>query len=68
MADEVDQAQHQCDIFLQASLLRHQNSLKQAGELESAICQGCSYATKKSWGRSCDGWVECLEDYERRTK
>lgn len=68
MADEADKAQHQVDMFLQASLLKHQNNLKQAGDLEAAICTGCNYATKASWGRTCDGWKECLEDHERRAK
>lgn len=68
MGDPADEAQVQCDAFLAASLLRHQNSLKQAGDTESAICTGCSYATKAAWGKTCDGWRECLQDYDRRTK
>ena len=63
--DEADQAQVQVDMFLTASLLKHQNNLKQCGDIESAICTGCGYATRKSYGKTCDSWRECLEDHER---
>lgn len=65
--DEADAAQHQVDMFLQASILKHQNSLKQCGDIESAICVGCSYSTKSNFGKSCEAWVECLQDHERAT-
>jgi hypothetical protein len=65
MGDPADEAQHNVDMFLQASLLKHQNSLKQSGDIEASICQGCKYATKASWGKSCDSWRDCLEDHER---
>ena len=65
MSDIADDAQHQVDIFLQASILKHQNALKQCGDIEAAICNGCSYSTKASWGKRCDSCAECLQDHER---
>lgn len=37
-------------------------------DLQAEICTGCNYATKAAWGRSCDGWTECLEDHQRRER
>jgi hypothetical protein len=68
MADEADLAQHQCDIFLQASIMRHQNSLKQCGDIESEICVGCDYMTKSNFGKQCEAWRECLQDHESRSR
>ena len=36
--------------------------------LEADICEGCSYATKAAWGKTCDGWAECLQDLQRRER
>ncbi len=37
-------------------------------DIEAEVCNGCSYASKTAWGRSCDGWRECLEDQARRDR
>lgn len=39
-----------------------------ARDLEAEICIGCSYATRASWGKKCDGWADCLKDLQRREK
>ena len=65
MSDEVDLAQSTIDAFLQASITKHQNNLKQMGDIEAEICNGCGYATKASWGKTCDSYRECLQDYSR---
>ena len=36
--------------------------------LEAEICEGCNYATRASWGKTCDGWAECLQDQQRRAR
>lgn len=66
--DEVDAAQHNVDMFLAASLLKHQNSLQQMGDIEAETCHGCDLATKAAWGKTCDGWKECRDDLDRREK
>jgi hypothetical protein len=66
--DEADAAQHNVDMFLTASLLKHQQRLNQVGDVEAETCNGCSYATKASWGRKCDGWRDCRDDLERGSK
>lgn len=64
--DEADLAQHNVDMFLTASLLKHQQRLNQVGDIEAETCNGCSYATKASWGRKCDSWKECRDDLDRK--
>lgn len=66
MSDIADDAQHNVDMFLAASLLKHQNSLSQMGDIEAETCNGCEYATKSSWGRRCDAWKECRDDLDRK--
>lgn len=63
--DEADNAQHHVDMFLAASLLKHKQSVKQVGDVEAETCNGCSYATKASWGRKCESWKECRDDLDR---
>jgi hypothetical protein len=41
---------------------------KPVRNLEAEICEGCSYATKAAWGKTCDGWAECLQDLQRRER
>jgi hypothetical protein len=64
--DEVDAAQHNIEMFLTASLLKHQQRLNQVGDIEAETCNGCSYATKASWGRRCESWKECRDDLDKR--
>ena len=63
--DEADAAQHNVDMFLTASLLKHQQRLNQVGDVEAETCNGCNYATKASWGRKCESWKECRDDLDR---
>lgn len=37
-------------------------------DLADHICPGCNYATRASWGRTCDGWADCLADHHRRQR
>ena len=32
------------------------------------ICTGCSYATRTSFGKSCEAWAECLADLKKRER
>ena len=32
------------------------------------ICTGCSYATRTSFGKSCEAWAECLADLQKRER
>ena len=32
----------------------------------SAICPGCTYMTKKNYGKACDGGSDCLADLQKR--
>lgn len=63
--DEVDAAQHNIDMFLTASLLKHQHSLKQMGDVEAETCNGCDFKTKSNFGKKCEAWVECSNDIEK---
>ena len=61
-----DQATKQEERFREAALAAASN--RPARDLEAEICVGCNYATKASWGKRCDGWVECLQDLQRRER
>lgn len=37
-------------------------------DYESEICPGCSFATETNFGRSCDGWADCLADLQKRER
>ena len=37
-------------------------------DIEAEVCDGCNYATKASWGKTCDSYRECLQDVERRER
>lgn len=62
--DEADMAQHQVDMFLAASILKHQNSLKQCGTYEPGRCRNCNETI--STGSFCDS--DCRIDFEDRQK
>lgn len=68
MSDIADDAQHQVDMFLTASLLKHQQRVKPVGDIEAETCTGCEYATKSNYGRRCESWKECRDDLDRREK
>lgn len=65
--DDIDRAQEreQKDRAIALAVARNQPP---ARDLEAEICNGCSYASKTSWGKACDGWVECLQDLQRRER
>lgn len=65
MADIIDDANDRHERWLEGQLAEHQYRLNQVGDREAEICTGCGYATKASWGKKCDGWVDCLKDAER---
>ena len=64
--DEVDAAQHNVDMFLTASLLKHQQRLNHAvNAFEIGRCRNCN--EKLDDGRSyCD--KECADDFAYRQK
>lgn len=35
-------------------------------DIESELCNGCSYATRASWGKKCEAWAEYRADVERK--
>jgi len=37
-------------------------------DYEAEVCHGCQFVTKSAYGRSCDGWRECLEDLQKRER
>ena len=37
-------------------------------DYEAEVCNGCQYATKSAYGKSCDAWRECLEDLQKRER
>jgi hypothetical protein len=37
-------------------------------DYESMICPGCSYATETNYGKTCDGWADCLQDQVKRER
>lgn len=61
--DDIDRAQHQEELARAIQIAAARN--QPVRDLEAEICNGCSYATKASWGKRCDGWRECLEDQQR---
>lgn len=64
--DNSDRATDQEERQREAAIARARN--KAARDLENEICTGCSYATKAAWGKTCDGWAECLQDLQRRER
>ena len=64
MTDISDQATDQEEKFRAYALRRHA-AMAQTGDTQSTVCHGCSYATKKSWGYTCESWKECLKDSVR---
>lgn len=60
IASELEQMQR--DIALMACTVRPQR------DFESEVCSGCQFATKTSYGRSCEVWSECAEDVRKREK
>ena len=65
MADEADMGNERMEKWLEGRLAEHQYRLNQVGDREAEICTGCTYATKASLGKKCDGWADCLKDHER---
>lgn len=61
--DDIDRAQQQEELHRAAAIACARN--QPARDVESEVCNGCSYATRASWGKRCDGWRECLEDLQR---
>ena len=68
--DDIDRAQHQEEMARERSLTfaRQQAAKTLARDIPGEICTGCSYATKASYGKTCEAWVECLADLQRRER
>ena len=67
--DEADVANEHHERWLEGRIAEHQYQLNQVGncrDIEAEVCNGCSYATKAAWGKSCDSWPECRADVVRR--
>ena len=63
--DEADLGNETAEKWFQQSIQAHQQNLKQCGDIEAELCNGCEYATKASWGKTCEAWRECLQDYDK---
>lgn len=64
--DDIDRAQQQEELHRAAALACVRS--QPVRDVEAEVCNGCSYATRASWGKRCDGWRECLEDLQRRER
>lgn len=62
--DDIDRAQHQEEMARDPALRACLN--QPARDYQAEVCNGCSYATKAAWGKTCDTWAECLHDFTRR--
>lgn len=71
MPDDFDYSQERQLELMENRIREHQYQLGHAVnayDVEAELCSGCNYATKASWGKTCDGWAECLQDSERHRK
>ncbi len=66
MTDIFDQATDREERDRELAIQAVRNARKR--DFESEVCNGCQYATKTSWGRTCEVWPECLEDLTKREK
>ena len=64
--DDIDRAQNNEQIFREVALRNAHNI--DVRDYEAELCNGCDYATKSSYGKSCEAWAECLQDLARREK
>lgn len=64
--DDVELAQKHEEMFREIAL--RNAAAAPARDYPGEICTGCAYATKSSFGKSCEAWVECLEDLQRRER
>ncbi len=64
--DDIDRAQHQEEMARAIAIKAACN--KPARDYEAEVCNGCSYATRASWGKTCDAWSDCLADLQRRER
>ncbi len=64
--DDIDRAQHQEEMARAIALKACAN--QPARDYAGEICTGCQYATKSNFGKSCEAWVDCLADLQRREK
>ena len=66
MTDIFDQATEREEMERERALQAARNAPQR--DYEAELCIGCQYATKTSYGRSCDGWPDCLKDLQRRER
>ena len=64
--DISDKATQQEEMMREIALRDARN--KPARDMEAEVCNGCGYATRASWGKTCDGYRECLEDLQKRER
>lgn len=64
--DDIDRAQAQEQLARDAAIA-NARAIK-TRNIEADICTGCNYATKASWGKTCDSWRECLIDLQKRER
>lgn len=62
--DDIDRAQHQEEMARDRALAAARN--QPARDYEGEICNGCNYATRSNYGKTCEAWVECLSDLQKR--
>lgn len=72
MSDDVDVANERRDAELANRIAEHMYQLGHAvsayADIEAETCNGCAYATKAAWGRTCDGWRDCRDDIDRKQR
>ena len=64
--DDIDRAQRQEEMHRDRSIAAVRN--QPARDYQGEICNGCSYATRTNYGKTCEAWTECLADLQKRER
>lgn len=68
--DDIDRAQQreQMDRDLAIRAAAASASAHKTRDIPGEICTGCDYATRTNFGKTCEAWIECLQDLQRRER
>lgn len=64
--DDSDRATHQEELMRDISLRIARAA--PARDYPAEIFPGCQFASKSNYGKTCEAWVECLEDLQKRER
>lgn len=64
--DDIDRAQRQEEMHRDRAIAAVRS--QPARDYPSEICNGCSYATCTNYGKTCESWVDCLADLQKRER